>query len=370
MQCLMRAVLAPTPIAPNRFRIVPSVAVLALMLSVFGCADVVKTTTPIAPAAPVAPPRVTVTPDSIDLGVVGLGEDAVAEVVVRNEGGAPLSLEAPVLPRSTRLDGLVPTLSPGESVRLRFTIDTLNANAEPRQDWTLVTNDPDRPRLLVAVQLDVRPFVLARPGQERFITVQHAREGTIAHTIGATDGAAFRIVRVESPMPWLRVSFREARPDERQPGWGGPQWRVESTLSAAAPVGALRGAVAVHTDHPRQKRVVIPVSGFVRPILAVTPPEARLGDLDRRRARPLQMTVKNFAEELIEMMGVSTDVAAVGAAIEPIEPGRTWRLRLYPVPGAPLGPFEGKVLLRTAHPSIPTIEVPLSGRLVESARPN
>jgi hypothetical protein len=306
-----------------------------------------------------------VEPESQDLGVVGLGEEAVAEVQVRNAGGAPLTLAAPRLPQGVGVEGLVPELAPGASVRLRVRIDTLRAHAEPRQAWSLVTSDPDRPQVAVEVRLEVRPFLLVRPGYARYITVQKAREGTIAQTVGAADGAAFRVLRVEAPVPHLRVAFREARPDERQGAWTGSQWRVETTLAADSPVGALTGTIVVHTDHPRQRRAFVPLSGFVRPILAVTPAEARLGDLDRRRITAVRLVVKNFAEEPITVTGVSTDVAAVRAEIEAIQPGRSWRLKLSPAPEAPPGPFEGKVVLRTASPKLPTFEVPLSGRIVE-----
>ena len=320
-------------------------------------------TTSATPAEP-ARPRVAVDAERQDLGLIGLGEEAVAVFLVTNRGSAPLVFATPVLPRGTSVDGLVAELSPGQSVSLRFRIDTLTANAEPLQRWTLVTNDPDRPRLALAASIDVRPFVAARPGYARYIVVQQAREGTITQTIGALDGADFRVLRVESPAPSLRVSFREARPDERQPVWTGRQWRVESTLATDAPVGALTGSIVVHTDHPRQSRVVIPVSGFVRPMFAVTPPEARMGDLDRRQTRPAQFVVKNFAEEEIALTGVSTDVSAVRAEIEEVERGRSWRLKLFPAPSAPPGPFEGKLVLHTASPKLPSFEVPVSGRLV------
>ena len=316
---------------------------------------------------PVGAPRVVVTPESQELGVVGLGEEAVAEFLVRNEGGAPMTLAAPKLPRGTGVEGLVPELAPGESVSLRFGIDTLKAAPDPRQVWTLVTNDPQRPQVPLSVRLDVRPFLLVRPGAARYITVQNAREGTITQTIGAVDGLTFRVLGVDSPVPSLRVSFHEARPEERQQGWTGSQWRVLSTLASRSPVGALTGSIVVHTDHPRQKRAFIPVSGFVRPMLAVTPPEARLGDLDRRRAKPVHLLVKNFAEAPLEVTGVSSDVAGVGVQLEPIEPGRTWRLRLFPIPEGPLGPFEGRLLVYTASPEAPRFEVPLSGRLVDSS---
>jgi hypothetical protein len=316
-----------------------------------------------------APPRVEVDPDSRDLGVVGLGEEAVAEFVLRNTGGAPLTLTVPRPPQGIEVEGVVAEVPPGESVRVRVRVDTLRAQAERRQESALVTNDPDRPRVTLVVQLDVRPFLRVRPGHARFITHQHAREGTIAQTVGAVDGASFRVLRADSPMPSLRVTFREARPEEREPAWTGSQWRVEATLASDSPVGALTGYIMVHTDHPRQRRAFVPVSGFVRPMLAVTPPEARLGDLDRRRTTPVRLLVKSFAEGAIQITGVSTDVAAVRAEIEPVEPGRTWRLKLLPVPDAPLGPFQGTLRLRTAIPELPSVEVPLSGRLVEASPP-
>lgn len=335
---------------------------IVLALGAVGCAHVA----PRVPSSPsTSPPRVTVDPEAQEVGVVGLGEDAVGEVLVRNDGGAPLTLEIPHLARGTLVEGLVPELKPGGSVRLRFVVHTFEAEGSRDQVWTLVTNDPDRPRVVVRLNVDVRPFLVARPGYVRYITVQHAREGTISQTIAATDGADFRVTRVESPMPTLRIEFREAMPAERDPAWTGAQWRVMTTLASDSAVGPILGPIMVYTDHPRQKRLLIPLSGFVRPMLAVTPPEARVGDLARTRTEALVYFVKNFDEEAIEMTGASTDVAAVRAEIEPIERGRTWHLKLFVVPGSPVGSFEGKVVLRTSSSKIPALEIPLSGRLVE-----
>jgi hypothetical protein len=315
------------------------------------------------------PPRVAVEPESRDLGVVGLGEEAVAEFLVRNTGGGLLTLTLLQPTQGVEVEGIAAELSAGESVRLRVRIDTLSARFGDRQEPTLVTNDPDRARVALVVRLDVQPFLRVRPGHARYLTYQHAREGTLAQTVGAVDGAPFRILRVDSPVPSLRVTFREARSEEREPAWTGSQWRVDLTLASNTPVGALTGYVIAHTDHPRQRRAFIPVSGFVRPMLAVTPPEARLGDLDRRRTTPVPLLVKSFAEGAIQITGVSTDVLAVRAEIEPVEPGRTWRVRLLPVPDAPLGLFQGTLRLRTAIPELPSVEVPLSGRLVEASPP-
>jgi hypothetical protein len=254
---------------------------------------------------------------------------------------------------------------PGESVRLRFVVDTYQAEGNRQQTWTLVTNDPDRPRVVVTLEVDVRPYLIAQPGYARYITVQHAREGTITQTIAATDGAPFRVLRVESPVPSLRIEFREALPTERQAAWTGSQWRVMTTLASESPVGAIIGPIVVYTDHPMQKRLLIPLSGFVRPMLAVTPPDADVGEVKRTRTQPLTFLVRNFAEEEIEVTRADADLVPVRVELEPVQRGHTWSLKLFVKPGSPLGPFDGKVVLHTTSPKIPSLEVPVSGRLVE-----
>jgi hypothetical protein len=45
----------------------------------------------------------------------------------------------------------------------------------------------------------------------------------------------------------------------------GKQWRVEIELSNQANVGPLTDFVVLHTNHPKQSVVKIPISGFVQP---------------------------------------------------------------------------------------------------------
>lgn len=40
------------------------------------------------------------------------------------------------------------------------------------------------------------------------------------------------MIGVKSPSPNLKVTYREARRDERRPGVAGRQWRIESTLAS------------------------------------------------------------------------------------------------------------------------------------------
>lgn len=313
-----------------------------------------------AAAAPA--PRAVVAEAHHELGVVGLGEPASFAFVVRNEGDAPLELGTPETAPGLRVASFDATIAPKGSGRVTVEIDTYACG--PRPHATFKTNDPATPLLRVSVGIEVKAFVQSTPGFARYVTVQGEREGTIAQTLLSPDGSDFRVTGVDAPYPALKTSFREARADEREPDVPGPQWRVESTLDASAPVGDLSGLLTIHVDHPRQKRVIVPVSGFMRPILAVTPPTASLGDVDAGQLREVTFFVKNFAEQPFAITAAVSDVAGIRADVVPIEEGRTWTLRVTVRPETPAGELNGRIELKTSNPKLPVFRLPLSGRVV------
>jgi hypothetical protein len=161
------------------------------------------------------------------------------------------------------------------------------------------------------------------------------------------------------------VSFREAQEGERLPDVKVKQWRVETKLSSDAPVGPLAGYVTVHTNHAKQKVVEIPVSGFVRPVMAVTPPKADFGKIDVVK-EPLRriLDVKNFATEPIKVIGVETSGQGIEAKVEPLEEGREYAVKLIVSSGMPKGPFHSKLTIHTDSPKSPVLEVELSGTIL------
>jgi len=188
-----------------------------------------------------------------------------------------------------------------------------------------------------------------------------AQQGVITQSLSATDGQPFDITGVDSPMPALKVTYHEATGKDRQPDAKGKQWRVDMALSNdTAPVGAIATYVTVHTTHPKQKLVEIPVSGFVRPIIAVTPPVADFGKFDLKEPRRFTFDLKNYATEQIKLTSIDTGGKAV-AEVQPVEPGRHYSVHLTLRPDMAKGPFEGKLMVHTDSPKIPVVEVAYRG---------
>jgi hypothetical protein len=319
-------------------------------------------------AADATGPRAVIAAAEQKLGVVPPGDPVTATFRIENGGSAPLTIEAgkpvPYMAGVTSSVAGSPVAA-GGTATVSVRIETEKQAGEGTVTIPVTTNDPAAPKLMLRTTVEVRPLLVAEPGYARYNVVQQERDGTIAQQVSSTDGATFKIVSVESPMPALRVSFREAKPEEQRDDVKGSQWRVETTLPLDAPIGALRGDVVIVTDHPKQKSLHVPVSGFVRPVLAVTPPDADVGNLDGTRPFRFMLDVKSFASGGIKLERAECDLKGATTEIVPVLEGRAWKVRVAVPPGLPVGPIAGTVRIFTASAKVPQIDVPVHGRIVE-----
>jgi hypothetical protein len=257
-------------------------------------------------------------------------------------------------------------IAPGASGKVRVTVNTDTFNGPIAKSVTVYTNDPEMPSIQLTVRANIAPFIKVKPGYARFITVQQEnKEGTIVQTLWTPDKSPFEVVKVDSPYPFLNVRFWEAKPEERlKENADQQQWKIEMHLSNDAPVGPLTDPVKVHTNHPRQKLVQIPVSGFVRPVMAVTPPVVDMGQVDGKEPIQFSINVRNFATEPIKVTGVAGDVQGIAARIEPVQEGREYQVQVTFQPEARKGPVNGKLTLTTDSLKVPRIEVQLKGNVI------
>jgi hypothetical protein len=221
----------------------------------------------------------------------------------------------------------------------------------------------------VAIKAEVRTFLVIAPAAARFTFVQHEAEGGTKHVIAAVDDAEFTVLGVESPFPSIRPTWRELRASERRSDLsGGRQWQVDLTISSQAPVGPIADYVIVKTSHPKQPRAFLPVSGFVRPVFAVTPPSLHLPAVTPRGdGKPVaSLVVKNFGTNAIPITKVTTDVPGFATTLVEVQPGREWRVEIGLADVGKAGPFKGTLQLVTRSPHVPRLVVPFSGERVGS----
>lgn len=316
-------------------------------------------------AAPTAPaPKAVVAAPEWDAGKVIKGDTLRHSFEVKNEGNAPLEILEVAPSCGCTVADYDKVIAPGATGKINVTVDTATFDGPTAKAIIVLTNDAANPRIRLQVAAETRPHIRARPGYARYIYVLGEVEGTIHQTVFAADGMAdFQVTKVESPYPYLEVSFREATPEERDPKGEGRQWRVSSTLLGNAPVGPLTDYIRVHTNHPNQRVVTIPVSGFVRPVFAITPPEGDIGTRTLAEPYRTSFVVQNFATEAIQLGKPESTVPGITAELQPVTEGRRYNLVVTVSPTVAKGPLAGSIRIPTESPKKPMIEVQLKGTI-------
>lgn len=342
-------------------------AALAPALAAQEAASVPAPAAPATEEAPAPPsPLVPLNP-TFDSGDMVKGDVVEHAFTLRNTGAEPVTIKGIAQSCGCLTPTYQPVIPAGGEGGVRVTFDTRTVTGQGSALLKVYLEGREEPAATLEVKFNVSAKLLAHPGYARWIYVQQEKTGTIGQTVYASDGADFEIVAAEPPMPAIKVTWREAKPEERVAGHEGRQWRLEPTLVPDAPVGAITGTIAVHTTHPRQKTMWLPVSGFVRPVVHIEPQRGDLGTISLSEPRRVQYDVRNFATEPIAVTAVSTDVPGVKVTLEPVQAGRRYKVVVELDPAAMKeGPFAGQVRLTTDSAKVPALSAELTGTLVRA----
>jgi Protein of unknown function (DUF1573) len=308
-------------------------------------------------------PKATVAEPLKDVGTVSKGDKIVHDFVIKNEGDADLQITNVQPACGCTVAEFDKVIKPGQTGKVHAVVDSATFSGPISKGVSVFTNDPEHPQIELTIHAKVEPYISIKPGYARYITVQgEPLEGNIAQTLWAPDGTSWDITGIDSPFPFLAVTFHEAKPEERLPDAKGKQWKVEMKLSNQAKVGPLSDYVTVHTNHPKQKIVQIPVSGFVRPVVATTPPNADFGKIEIKEPIRKALNIRNFATEPIKVTSVDPTLPkGIETKLETLEEGREYQVRIILNPELAKGPFLGKLIIHTDSPKVPTLEVEVKG---------
>lgn len=302
-----------------------------------------------------------------DFEIVPKGEEIRHVFKIKNEGDAALELVDVTPSCGCTVAEFDKTIAPGTTGQVEVKVDTASLAGPIAKPISVFTNDPDNPKIQLVVKAEIKPYLGVRPGYARFIYVQGEEIRPIPQVVWAEDGSDIEVVDVKTPYDYLTVKRHVAKEDERNPDYPGKQWVFEVHLDPYAPIGALRDYVEVALDHPKQKTVRIPISGFVRPRQHVTPDKIDLGVLDGK-SLPLQRvaTFTNFITKGIEV--TKTESGVDGLSIEVNEVGRKdghrFELVVTVGPEVPKGELRSTLKLHITDEQNPIVEVPIKGTVL------
>jgi len=316
-----------------------------------------------APVSPGAPPPSAIAPAPVwDAGIVAKGTRVAHEFVIRNTGTAVLQIREVRPACGCTVASYDATIAPGADGKVRAEVDTAGFSGAIAKDITVFTSDPGNPMIQLTVRAQVRAALDAQPGYFRFLHVVGAPAESGTQVVWSADYPELKVLSATSPLPALTVAFRPATAAERQPG-AGNQWLVTATLASEPPPGPLSGDVRIETNHPRKKVLEIPIAGYVRPTLMVTPPTADFGSFSAGEPRKGSVLITNYGSAPLQLLGVDSDVKGLVARIDEREKGKRFDLALTLSPGIGKGPLRGALRVRTSSPKQPLLEVPVTGEV-------
>ncbi len=302
-----------------------------------------------------------------DFEIVAKGEEVHHTFEIKNEGNATLELTDVRPACGCTVAEFDSKIAPGEIGQVRTTLQTLDFYGPISKSVAVFTNDPDNPKIQLVLKANVKPYVGINPGYARFIYVQGEHIEPITQTLWPEDNHALNVLEVRNPYDFLEVEVHKAVEGEIDPRHPEPQWLVTVELDPYSPVGALREYVEVTTDHPKQKIVRIPISGFVRPRQHVTPHELNLGVLDGD-SLPLrrELDFTNFITAGIEVKSVETGIAGLTAEVRETgrQDGHRFKVTLTVGPEVPKGALKSVLKLHITDQKNPIVEVPIEGTVL------
>lgn len=304
-----------------------------------------------------------------DFEVVAKGEVLHHAFQIRNSGSSVLEVTDVRPACGCTVADYDRSIAPGETGEIRIQVKTDNFAGPISKTVAVFTNDTDNAKLQLVVKADVKPYITVLPGFARYNYVQGEPVETVPQTIWAETEENLEILAVNSPSDALKVTYREATEEERNPKGQGRQWRLEFTLSENAPVGALRDYVTVELNHPKQQLAKIPISGFVRPRQHVTPASGDFGQVGPEllpQTRTLHFT--NFGTDGIELTEIDTGLSGLEAEVVPSEnqPGHRFKVVLTLNEQMPVGSFDSVIKIHTTDSKNPVVEVPVKGAILDA----
>lgn len=305
-------------------------------------------------------PKLTVEERVYTTGEIPRDQEVEHTFKIRNSGGAALSIHEIVEPPNLEIVSAPTALAPGGRGEIRVRVPLLYEKAGALlKQIQIRSNDPVTPELVLELKIFSIEYVVAKPGYARWIAVQQEKRGTISQRLAATDGQDFQVLRTGTLPPGITATFAEAKKEAGSQR----EWNVDLTLGEDAPVGAIVGTLLIHVKHPKQSIVPIPLSGFMRPVVAVTPDRVSAGELKLPEKRIQAFIVKSFSTEPVHVTSVEHDLKGFPpATLETRTVGREYKVRLEFDPATmPKGALRGTLKIHTDSPKVPLLSVPIEG---------
>jgi hypothetical protein len=315
--------------------------------------------------AVVAAPKIEVTPETKDAGVVAKGQVIETTFVVKNNGGSDLVISDARPGCGCTVASFDKVIKPGAEGKVITSVDTKSFSGPISKSVLLVSNDPERGQINLFVKATVKPFVDILP--QPYVRVAVVKgDSDSRDVILLSEEKTFKPTVAESSQPYVKAEIAPAGEKDKIPGRLGEQYRLRITVTPDAPEGLLNAPVRIATGVAQQPTVEIPISGVVRARVSVTPVLVNFGNFTAGKdpiTRNIVVT-NNKPGTPVKVTKAEVSIPGFITDVVPTQEGVSYTVVVKASDKVRKGALDGTVKLYTTDKEKPMIELPLRGEVL------
>jgi hypothetical protein len=239
------------------------------------------------------------------------------------------------------------------------------------QTATLGTNDPDNPAVMLTIlgliiaPVDVQPSeTIAFPD----ISTEEAHRATL--TIISPDRPELKLTRIATSKPGLIVvEVQPMTAEELGQKKVKSGYNLTVEIKPGMPLGRFTEDLMIDTDHPKRPGMKLTIAGNAIGPISVVPDRVQMSGVPSRKgaSRDLALVVREDRETHFEVASKPEKLeVSITRDEKPGAKGR-YRLTVTVPPGLSPGVLDHPIVLKTDHPKVSEVRIPVS--IYVSSRP-
>jgi Protein of unknown function (DUF1573) len=321
-------------------------------------------------------PRLTIVEPVKDYGTVPKGDKLDWAFVVKNTGDADLQIISAKPGCGCTVADFDKVIKPGETGKVTAHVDTTNFAGPIAKTVTVESNDPNTPTAQLTIHAVVKPYVEAYPaGFVRFNQLQGDVDAQSV-TLYSEEDEPFQIVKVESPVDWIKVNYNKIDDTTQLAPNVGKQGQAQYKFNISvggpeAKIGPIAEKIHIVTNSKHQPDYFVSVSGVIRPTYRVEPAGVNFGEVapsDSAATRSVLLHSNNMkAPEMFVVNKAESSTPFVQTSIKPGANKGDYEVTLQIAKDAKPGDLDGTVKIYTSDKVNPVVTVPLRGTIKGAA---
>jgi hypothetical protein len=255
-------------------------------------------------------------------------------------------------------------VKPGESTTIDLEWNTKDFQDSYSQGAVFGTNDPSRPIFRLTVAGKVYPAVIVFPQPTiQFASIDNEETHKSRIAVFSPDRPQMKLTKVSTSKPGLIVAhMTPMAPAEAKKLKVDAGHEVIVEIKPGMALGQFHEELIIETDHPKEPRLKVTVAGKVKGPITVVPEGLRMSNVAGLRGASGEITllVRGGQETHFEVDHKPAKLEVIITRDDtPTMKGR-YRMTVQVPAGTPAGPVHDEIVLRTDHPKVSELKIPVN----------